>query len=341
MEKILIIGTYVKKLNLKWENYMINNQILKILYENRDDYVSGENLAGIFSISRAAISKRIEKLRQKGVNIHSVPNRGYKIVSMPDFLIEESVTIGVLEGQIIGNHIEVFDEIDSTNEQAKKIAKNAREGTIVVANIQTNGKGRRGREFESKRGGLYFSIILKPDVAIEKVPFITQLAACSIYKALNEMGVDISIKWPNDIILNDKKICGILCEMSCEIDYLSYVVAGIGINMKKVDFEEGLEKIATSLEQEGYELDNLELFWNILKYFDYFYKKYTMHDYAEMLDILRENSYIINKNIDVLTSNEKRKAKAKDIDEKGFLVVEYENGDIEHINYGEVSVRKR
>ncbi|RKW38333.1 MAG: biotin--[acetyl-CoA-carboxylase] ligase, partial [Lachnospiraceae bacterium] len=233
------------------------------------------------------------------------------------------------------------DEIDSTNEQAKKIAKNAREGTIVVANIQTNGKGRRGREFESKRGGLYFSIILKPDVAIEKVPFITQLAACSIYKALNEMGVDISIKWPNDIILNDKKICGILCEMSCEIDYLSYVVAGIGINMKKVDFEEGLEKIATSLEQEGYELDNLELFWNILKYFDYFYKKYTMHDYAEMLDILRENSYIINKNIDVLTSNEKRKAKAKDIDEKGFLVVEYENGDIEHINYGEVSVRKR
>ena len=184
-------------------------------------------------------------------------------------------------------------------------------------------------------------IILKPDVAIEKVPFITQLAACSIYKALNEMGVDISIKWPNDIILNDKKICGILCEMSCEIDYLSYVVAGIGINMKKVDFEEGLEKIATSLEQEGYELDNLELFWNILKYFDYFYKKYTMHDYAEMLDILRENSYIINKNIDVLTSNEKRKAKAKDIDEKGFLVVEYENGDIEHINYGEVSVRKR
>ena len=320
---------------------MINNKILKILYENRDDYVSGEDLAGIFSISRAAISKRIEKLRQKGVNIHSVPNRGYKIISMPDFLIEESVSISVPEGQIIGNTIEVFDEIDSTNEQAKKIAKNAREGTIVVANIQTNGKGRRGTDPESKRGGLYFSIILKPDVAIEKVPFITQLAACSIYKALNEMGVDISIKWPNDIILNDKKICGILCEMSCEIDYLSYVVAGIGINMKKVDFEEGLEKIATSLEQEGYELDNLELFWNILKYFDYFYKKYTMHDYAEMLDILRENSYIINKNIDVLTSNEKRKAKAKDIDEKGFLVVEYENGDIEHINYGEVSVRKR
>ena len=228
---------------------MINNKILKILYENRDDYVSGEDLAGIFSISRAAISKRIEKLRQKGVNIHSVPNRGYKIISMPDFLIEESVSISVPEGQIIGNTIEVFDEIDSTNEQAKKIAKNAREGTIVVANNQTNGKGRRGREFESKRGGLYFSIILKPDVAIEKVPFITQLAACSIYKALNEMGVDISIKWPNDIILNDKKICGILCEMSCEIDYLSYVVAGIGINMKKVDFEEGLEKIATSLEK--------------------------------------------------------------------------------------------
>jgi len=320
---------------------MINNEILKILYENRDDYVSGENLAAVFSISRAAISKRIEKLRLKGVNIHSVPNRGYKIISMPDFLIEESVTIGVMEGQIIGNTIEVFDEIDSTNEYAKKIAKNASDGTIVAANVQTKGKGRRGRGFESKKGGMYFSIILKPDVAIEEVPFITQMTACSIYKALSEMGVNTLIKWPNDIILNDKKLCGILCEMSCEIDYLSYVVAGIGINMKKVDFEEEVGKIATSLEQEGYELDNLELFWNILKNFDHFYKKYTMHDYDEMLDILRANSHILNKDIEILTSNEIKKAKAKDMDEKGFLVVEYENGDIEHINYGEVSVRRK
>lgn len=320
---------------------MINKEILKILYENRDGYVSGENLAGVFSISRAAISKRIEKLKLKGVNIHSVPNRGYKIISMPDFLIEESASIGVPEGQKIGNTIEVFDEIDSTNEQAKKIAKNASDGTVVVANIQTKGKGRRGREFESRKGGLYFSIILKPDVAIEEVPFITQMSACSIYKALNEMGVDVSIKWPNDIILNDKKLCGILCEMSCEVDYLSYVVAGIGINMKKVDFEQEVGKIATSLEQEGYDLDNLELFWNILKYFDHFYQKYIMHDYGEMLDILRENSYIMNKDIDILTSNEIKKAKAKDIDEKGFLIVEYENGEIGHINYGEVSVRKR
>ncbi|EFM39412.1 biotin--[acetyl-CoA-carboxylase] ligase [[Eubacterium] yurii subsp. margaretiae ATCC 43715] len=320
---------------------MINNEILKILYENKDDYVSGENLASVFSISRAAISKRIEKLRLKGVNIHSVPNRGYKIISMPDFLIEESVTIGVPESQAIGNTIEVFDEIDSTNEQAKKIAKNASDGTIVAANVQTKGKGRRGREFESKKGGMYFSIILKPDVAIEEVPFITQMTACSINKALSEMGVDTLIKWPNDIILNDKKLCGILCEMSCEIDYLSYVVAGIGINLKKVDFEEEVEKVATSLEQEGYELDNLGLFWNILKNFDYFYQKYIMHDYDEMLDILRANSYILNKDIEILTSNEIKKARSKDIDEKGFLVVEYENGDIEHINYGEVSVRKK
>ena len=320
---------------------MINNEILKILYENKDDYVSGENLASVFSISRAAISKRIEKLRLKGVNIHSVPNRGYKIISMPDFLIEESVTIGVPESQAIGNTIEVFDEIDSTNEQAKKIAKNASDGTIVAANVQTKGKGRRGREFESKKGGMYFSIILKPDVAIEEVPFITQMTACSIYKALSEMGVDTLIKWPNDIILNDKKLCGILCEMSCEIDYLSYVVAGIGINLKKVDFEEEVEKVATSLEQEGYELDNLGLFWNILKNFDHFYQKYIIHDYDEMLDILRANSHILNKDIEILTSNEIKKARSKDIDEKGFLVVEYEKGDIEHINYGEVSVRKK
>ena len=320
---------------------MINNEILKILYENKDNYVSGEELASIFSISRAAISKRIEKLRINGVNIHSVPNKGSKILSMPDFFIEESVSIGIPQGQLIGNTIIVFEETDSTNEQAKKIAKNATEGTVVLANIQTKGKGRRGREFESQKGGIYFSLILKPDVAIEEVPFITQLTACSIYKALSEMGVDISIKWPNDIILNNKKLCGILCEMSCEIDYLNYVIAGIGINVKKVDFEDNIGKIATSLEHEGYDLDNLELFWNILKHFEYFYKQYVMQDYNEMLDILRKNSYIINKEIDILTSNEVKKATAKDIDEKGYLVVEYENGDTRHINYGEVSIRKR
>ena len=144
-----------------------------------------------------------------------------------------------------------------------------------------------------------------------------------------------------DIILNNKKLCGILCEMSCEIDYLNYVIAGIGINVKKVDFEDNIGKIATSLEHEGYDLDNLELFWNILKHFEYFYKQYVMQDYNEMLDILRKNSYIINKEIDILTSNEVKKATAKDIDEKGYLVVEYENGDTRHINYGEVSIRKR
>lgn len=319
---------------------MQNSDVLKILYENNNSFVSGEYIASKFGISRAALSKRILKLREKGIQIDAVTNKGYKLISLSDNICQENVNLGIENNQVIGNNIFTFDEIDSTNEYAKKIAKSSKNGTVVTSKKQLSGKGRRGRCFISKDGGLYFSIILKPDVDIEKVPFLTQLSACSVHKALEEFNINTKIKWPNDIILNDKKLCGILCEMSCEMDYISHVIAGIGVNISQLDFEKDIQDIATSLKKEGYDINKLELFWKILKYFDYFYSKFEKYDYSEMIDILRNNSSIIGMDINIISANDTLQAKALDIDEKGYLKVMYKDGKIEALNYGEISIRK-
>ncbi|EHL14913.1 biotin-[acetyl-CoA-carboxylase] ligase [Peptoanaerobacter stomatis] len=318
---------------------MENSDVLKILYENKGEFVSGEEMANRFNISRAALSKRIAKLKDKGIEIEAVTNKGYKLKFLSNNICEENASLGILENQVIGNTIFALEEVDSTNEYAKKIAKNNKTGTVVTSNLQTRGKGRRGRDFASEYGGLYFSIILKPNVSIDKIPFLTQLSACSVYKAMEELKIGTKIKWPNDIILNDKKLCGILCEMSCEMDYVSYVVAGIGINIANVEFDEDLQKIATTLEKEGHYINKLDLFWRILRHFDYFYQKFEKNDYNEMIDILRKNSSILGKKISVISLDETRNATALDIDEKGFLKVQYENGEIEYLNYGEISIR--
>lgn len=319
---------------------MNNSEILKILYENDGKFISGEEMAKMFQISRAALSKRIAKLKEKGIEIEAITNKGYRLRSISQNICSENVSLGIDENQLIGNEVITFDEIDSTNEYAKKIAKESKEGTVVVSNIQTKGKGRRGRNFSSQKGGLYFSIILKPKAGIEKVPFLTQVSACSIYKALEDLGIKVKIKWPNDIILNEKKLSGILCEMSCEMDYISYVISGMGINTSQLKFDDDIKDIATSLAKEGYEIDKIKLFWNILKHFEYFYSRFENDDYEEMIDILRNNSSIIGKQINIISPNETSNAKAIDINENGFLVVEYEDGTIQELNYGEISIRK-
>lgn len=320
---------------------MDNSNILNILYRKTGEYVSGEEIAKTFNISRAAISKRIEKLRDKGVEIEAITNKGYKLLSLPYDIIQETAGIGLKENMIIGKDIHVFDEIDSTNEYIKRISKTSSEGTVAIANIQTNGKGRRGRNFVSLKGGMYFSILLKPNIDINRVPFLTQLSACSVYKALASMNINTKIKWPNDIILNNKKLAGILCEMSCEIDYLNYVISGIGINVDNVDFDEEMSKIATSLTKEGYYVNKLDLFWEILKWFDYFYSFFIKNDYKEMIEILKTNSYIIGNDIQVISGDKIKYATATDIDDNGFLVVQYDDKTIEHLNYGEISIRKK
>lgn len=233
--------------------------------------------------------------------------------------------------------IEYFETIESTNDYLKTIDKES--GYVVISNEQTKGKGRLGRIWSSnKNEGLYMSILLKPNLSIDKIPFLTMITGSVIIKVLNSLGINSQIKWPNDIILNNKKIGGILSELVTTNDDKK-VIIGIGINLNKILFEDDIKDKATSLKYEGFEIEKDLLIKNILTEFNILYSDYIDNlDTFSTIKIHRENSVLINKNVYVIKNNQKELVKCIDINEKGNLIIKKDNEIIE-INSGEVSIR--
>ncbi len=236
-----------------------------------------------------------------------------------------------------------FDLIDSTNIKAKELAPIEEEGTVIVAEEQTMGKGRLGRTWVSQKGkGIYMSMILKPKVDMMKVSRITLIGAAAVHLALKEIGIKSKIKWPNDILVGDKKICGILTEMNCDLDKVNYVIMGIGINVNLGEDEipKELREKATSLKIfSGKSVDKERLFKLVLDYFEELYSHFKDNGaMGQVLDICRKNSSVIGREIKVIKGNDVRVGEALDINKNGELVVEFVEG-VEAINSGEVSVR--
>ena len=246
-----------------------------------------------------------------------------------------------LNTKVMGNKIIHFDTIESTNDYAKKIGYDEKEGTVIISETQTNGRGRLGRQWSSKQGeGIYMSIILKPDIEINKTPFLTLIAGASIVKVLNDLGIDALIKWPNDIILNSKKIGGILSELCTHYDKLDYIVVGIGINVKNIDFPKEISDIATSLYKEGYDISKDYIVNQILCEFERLYFEYIDNNYKKnTLDICKDYSAIINKDIYIFNNNKQELVKCVDINEDGNLIIETKYNEIKEIISGEVSIR--
>jgi len=238
----------------------------------------------------------------------------------------------------IGQKIKYFETISSTNEYLKE--NNNEHGFVVVSNEQSKGKGRLGRVWNSnKNDGLYISILLKPSIEIQRIPFITIIAGSSIIKALNNLNIEANIKWPNDIIINNKKIGGILSELIIKNNEKN-VIVGIGINIKARRFDDELKEKATSIENEGYEVLKEDLIKNILEEFNKLYCEYVDNfDVKTIIDIHRKNSAIINKNIYVINKDKKELMKYVDINENGNLLVKNNLGEIKEISSGEVSIR--
>lgn len=252
----------------------------------------------------------------------------------------------LLNTKFIGNSIYYFDTIDSTNTYAKSIGTKSNNGALVISEEQTVGRGRLGRSFMSpKHKGIWMSIILKPNINPKDAAKLTQVAAASVASAINELGIDTKVKWPNDILLNDKKLCGILTELSVSASNINYVIVGIGlnVNLAKDDFNEDIKDNATSLMIESGELwDRKRLLASILNHFEALYIKFTENnDFKASLDICIENSALIGQEILVINRDSIVKATALGIDEEGKLIVQYDNGTYEHLISGEVSIRKR
>lgn len=322
----------------------MKEQIVNLLKENENNFVSGEKISEALGVTRAAVWKYIKQLKEEGYNIESVSRRGYKLTSSPDRLTFQEIAPN-LKTRFIGRKIIYLESIDSTNNEAKKLAaEGEKEGTVVITEEQTMGRGRLGRNWVSpKYKGIWMSIILRPEVDPIHMAKVTQIGAAAVCRAALEMGIKTLIKWPNDIVLNGKKLCGILTEMNAELNRVNYAVIGIGINVntEEEDFKDEVRKVATSIKiEQGHDTKRKELIANVLNNFEELYEEFLDNGNIESsIKICKENSALIGKEIKVIEKSSSVKAKALDLTNEGRLVVEFENGKIEEIISGEVSVR--
>lgn len=321
----------------------MRDSILTILKNNRDSYVSGQTISEGLGVSRSAVWKYINKLKEEGYVIDSLSNNGYKMISAPDLLTMEEIK-DYLDTRNIGSQILHFNSIDSTNSKAKELAvAGASHGTVVISEEQTSGRGRFGRQWSSpKHKGIWMSVILRPDIDPVNASNITLLGSAAVFEAMKAMGVSPGIKWPNDIILKGRKLCGILTEMSSELNQINYLIMGIGVNVNtsQGEFPEELKNIATSLKSsEGHDYSRQELTGLILSHFERFYDKFIKeNDMKSAIEISRKHSVLLGKEIQIFNKGVPVGAKAIDINDQGLLVIEHPDGKMESIISGEVSM---
>lgn len=316
-------------------------EILKMLRET-DGYVSGQELCNKFGVSRTAVWKAINQLKENGYEIEAVQNKGYHLLSAPD-VMDQTELESIHATEWAGCEIYYFDSIDSTNTKAKELAEEGHpSGTLVVADRQTAGKGRRGRSWESPSGiGIFMTLMLKPEINPNHASMLTLVAAMATTRAIRRVtGVPAMIKWPNDIVMNGKKVCGILTEMSAQFDYINHIVIGIGINVHNEDFPEEIAQTASSIYLEsGQRIHRASLIEAFLEEFEDVYAEYLKTEDMEGLQ-KEYDAMLVNRGrqVRVLDPKEPFEGKAMGITKKGELIVDtWESRKL--VSSGEVSVR--
>lgn len=319
-------------------------RVLELLRDS-EDFLSGESIGNKLGVSRAAVWKNIKKLRIEGYKIESVTNKGYKLIEDNLLLCQE--IMDTIPTKSIGKEIIFFTETDSTNTQLKKIGQNkGNEGIVAIAESMTQGRGRLGRVWTApKFTGLWFSILLKPNIAPQNASAITLISGIAVANAIeNTIDLKVDIKWPNDILVNNKKICGILTEMDCEIDNINFVILGIGINVNVENFPEELNDIATSLYLEtGEKVDRNILFKNVLIEFEKLYTRFVENDdgFKQFIKEYEEKCMNIGNKIRVFGKEEFDGVGVRITENGGLVVKRDDSGAEEIVVSGEVSVRGR
>lgn len=325
----------------------MKTKILQILRQS-EDYVSGQELCESLGVSRTAVWKSIKQLREKGYKIEAVQNRGYRLAGVPDILSKQEIE-SLIRTKWLGNEVFYYDEIDSTNTEAKRKAEEgAPHGTLVVADMQNAGRGRRGRNWSSPRNqGIFFTILLRPEIEPANAPMLTLVKAIAVARGISKCtGLKAQIKWPNDVVINGKKVVGILTEMSAQIDYVNHIVVGTGINVHQTSFPEELAEKATSIDIELRNtgktgtVSRAQLLEEILEQFEACYETYIQtQDLSGLIEEYNQTLVNIGCKVKVLDPLGEFEGCALGINKHGGLLVERENGKIEEISSGEVSVR--
>ncbi len=321
---------------------MVKEEILTLLRDS-GGFLSGQELSERFGVSRTSVWKAVRQLQETGYEIEAVRNRGYRLLAEPDLLTAELVT-KQLRTEWAGRPTLVLDSVDSTNSETKRRAEDgAEEGLLVIAEEQTAGRGRRGRTWQSEKGeGIFMSLLLRPDIAPGNASMLTLVMGLAVRDALEETcGMpDLFIKWPNDIVADGKKICGILTEMSAEADCVHYIVVGVGINVHDPSFPEEMAQTATSIRQQtGESVCRAELSAACMLQFEKYYAVFLeTQDLTGLMDLY--NGYLINRGREVCIKGGDRDefGTADGINGRGELLVDTPEGE-KTVFAGEVSVR--
>lgn len=320
----------------------MKEEILRLL-RSADGYISGQELCNRFGVSRTAVWKAINQLKEAGYEIEAQQNKGYRLMAAPDLMTEAEIK-SLVHTDWVAKEVLYFDTIDSTNTKAQELAeKGYPSGTLVVADKQESGKGRRGRSWVSPSGtGIFMTLMIKPDINPNNASMLTLVAALAVAKAITSVtGEEAMIKWPNDIVVNGKKVCGILTEMNAQFDYINHIVVGIGINVHNESFPEEISQMASSLmiEAGGKRFHRAQIIAETMSYFEQYYD--TFLKTQDLSALVREYDKLLvnrNKSVRVLDPKEPFDGKAMGITPKGELIVDtWESRKL--VSSGEVSVR--
>ena len=325
---------------------MLKDDVLKLI-SRENDYLSGEAISKTLGVTRAAVNAAVKSLREDGYGITSSTNKGYLLTSCPDILSKGSVAAFLPDsrkGEVI-----VYDSVSSTNTVLKGLAsEGAESGTVVIADHQSGGKGRRGRSFESPSGvGIYLSYLLKPESGFEKISDLTSWTAVAVADAIkNAYGLETQVKWVNDLLMNRKKICGILTEASVEGEsgYIDTCIIGIGINVNEDSFPAEISGIATSIsiENGGQKFFRSKLASEIIKSMDALKDNWPDNS-SYYLERYRELNITTGSKItafsQMIENGNGRTGTALSINDDYSLKVEFDDGSVENLKSGEVSVR--
>ena len=323
------------------------SHILRALRNDAGTGVHGTDISQKLGISRAAVWSHIEELRSLGYEINAGPHKGYRLTEVPDVLIADDLTSQLSEDQIIGNQIRVFRETASTNKLVDQIGLAGEpEGLVIFAESQTQGRGRLGRQWISpSKKGLWFSVLLRPALRPPQMTQLTVIAATALARAIRETTPLIpEIKWPNDILINGKKVAGVLTEMSAEPDRVLHAVIGMGlnVNLDEEDFPDDLKPLATSLRLEcGKPILRSRLAVHLLRALDDDYKRIREGQFKMVSEEWESQCITLQKRVRIHQMDRVIDGYAESLDSEGALMVRTASGLLERITGGDVTIDKR
>ena len=317
------------------------DQILSLFRRNLGKFVSGREISSELNVSRAAVWKQVEMLRELGFEIEALRSRGYRLLSGPDVLLAAEVERG-LQTQTIGRPLLCFEELDSSNAKARQLAEEgAGDGTVVIADRQSAGRGRLGRRWESPPSvNLYCSILLRPQIPVQQAPQLTFLSAVAVAETLNHLyQLSARVKWPNDLLVGGAKIAGLLNEMNAETEQIHFVVLGVGVNLNltAAQFPAEILYPATSvLLERGAAIDRAEFIREFLQRLDGYYQEFLAAGFSPIRRRWEALCDLLNQRVQVDQNPGLLQGVVVGLDSDGALRVQLDNGQVERVLAGDV-----